>query len=122
MTETIYPRPLVEPIRRDIRESDSATGYNTMEWCTESDVVRVRWIPYTDAVGSTFHATMPLTPLRAIYWIMPPMRRKTAMKVLNAAADLIAQGCIREVERAMIRICIDDGEFKRYLRSGEDEL
>ncbi|MCB1257946.1 MAG: hypothetical protein KDB26_12615 [Microthrixaceae bacterium] len=115
MTETTYPRPLVEPIRRDIRESDSATGYNTMEWCTESDVVRVRWIPYTDAVGSTFHATMPLTPLRAIYWIMPPMRRKTAMKVLNAAADLIAEGRIREVDKAMLRIWDGDGEFERYL-------
>jgi hypothetical protein len=45
---------------------------------------------------------------------MPEMRRQTATKILNAAADLIAEGRLREVPVALARIYMDSGDLDRF--------
>ncbi len=116
MTETTpYPRPLVCPVKHAIAESDTKDGFMTMEWTGEaSDIVRLRWFSKDDTVDRAFRAG-GFSSLRNIYWLMPPMRQKTANKILNAAADLIAEGHIREVHSALARIYVESGDLERHL-------
>lgn len=112
---TRYPRPAVLPAKRDIKKSDFEDGYVMMKWTSEaSDIVKICWFSKEDTVKDVLDGG-GFSRLRSIYWGIPPMRRKTVNEILNAAADLIAEGRIREVSAKISRIYVDSGDIHRHL-------
>lgn len=121
MTETIYPRPLVSPAKRDITVFVNEDGFMAMEWTgDDSDVINLCWISDNDTASRVLGGT-GLCRLGSIFWLMPVMRRKTANKILHAAADLIAKGRIREVSVALARIYLESGDLERWFPSADTE-
>lgn len=121
MTETTYPRPLVSPAKRDITVSVNEDGFMAMEWTgDDSDVINLCWVSDDDTARSLLGGT-GLCRLGSIFWLMPVMRRKTANKILHTAADLIAEGRIREVSVALARIYLESGDLERRFPSIDAE-
>lgn len=111
---TRYARPVVHPAKRDITVSINDDGLMVMEWTGEgSDVVRLWWVSKEDTAFRAL-GNVELCVMGSVYWLMPEMRRQTATKVLNAAADLIAEGRLREVPVALARIYMDSGDLDRF--------